>query len=483
LHIIGYALGSALVGDPSVTSGIVSGRRTIDNINFIQTDAAMNPGNSGGPVINSHGEVVGIATMIIRSIGDINVQGINFATPSVVITPTLTRLLGAADAAPAATPAAAAKAWALLPASGAPSARIGESSVWTGKELIVWGGLDSKGTLGSGARYNPTSNTWTPLPSAGAPSPRVGQTAVWTGSEMIVWGGARSLDDETGLDDGARYNPTTNRWTPLPRSPLSPRGDHVAVWTGKVMLVWGGLSGPDAKPNLLTDGAAYNPATNTWTLLPAAGAPSGRENETAVWDGKELLIWGGTRGTGTSAKYLNDGVRYDPAANRWSPIAAAGAPVGRISHTAVWTGKEMLVFGGTGATGLLADGGRYDPVANTWKPIAASDVVGPRSGHTAVWTGSTMLVWGGSGHLSRGGVSSGASYNPATNAWTALPDSPLAGRVLQIAEWTGKEMIVWGGMYARGEGDSASVGFLNDGARYQPTDKAPAPAATATPRP
>jgi hypothetical protein len=80
-------------------------------------------------------------------------------------------------------------------------------------------------------------------------------------------------------------------------------------------------------------------------------------------------------------------------------------------------------------------------------------------------------------------VSSGASYNPATNAWTALPDSPLAGRVLQIAEWTGKEMIVWGGMYARGEGDSASVGFLNDGARYQPTVKAPAPAATATPRP
>lgn len=63
--------------EPTVTSGIVSARRMMtNNIEVIQTDAAINHGNSGGPVFNDKGEVIGLATF-----GSDEVQNISFIMP------------------------------------------------------------------------------------------------------------------------------------------------------------------------------------------------------------------------------------------------------------------------------------------------------------------------------------------------------------------------------------------------------------------
>ena len=54
------------------------------------------------------------------------------------------------------------------------------------------------------------------------------------------------------------------------------------------------------------------------------------------------------------------GGSYDPAANRWQPVPA-GPLSGRVLHSAVWTGQEMLVWGGTAGDAGLADGASYRP--------------------------------------------------------------------------------------------------------------------------
>jgi serine protease Do len=88
------------IGNPfglggSLSVGVVSARnRNIDAgryDDFIQTDAAINRGNSGGPLFNTDGEVIGVNTAIISPTG--NSVGIGFATPTSIVRPVVDQIL------------------------------------------------------------------------------------------------------------------------------------------------------------------------------------------------------------------------------------------------------------------------------------------------------------------------------------------------------------------------------------------------------
>lgn len=320
------------------------------------------------------------------------------------------------------------------------SARSGHVAVWTGAELLVWGGEVAGGVpTSTGARYRFTSDDWAGITPFAAPPARVNARAVWTGTEMILWGG---YSGGAYLDNGGRYVPSPQSWQSLARPSIAGRDSHVMEWTGSKVIVWGGRN----VTGLLADGAAFDPANaaNPWVTLTVPNPPQARFGAVSAWTGSRLLVWGGEGASGV----LGDGAQLIFNAGvpqSWSPISTLNAPAPRKGHSAVWTGSRFIVWGGAGASGnLLSDGGSYDPVANSWQPIASSSVPTPRRDHAAVWTGTEMLILGGADLV--GATTSGFAFDPLKGTWRSLSlaGSPSA-RSQSSAFWTGSEVLVFGG--------------------------------------
>jgi N-acetylneuraminic acid mutarotase len=347
----------------------------------------------------------------------------------------------------------------IATSGAAPAARYGHTAVWTGSEMIVWGGSDRTGAFNTGARYDPATDSWTPISTIDAPSARDVHSAVWTGREMIVWGGV-TVPSTVGT--GGRYDPATDTWQAVStvNAPTS-RRDHTAVWTGAEMIVWGGVD-PTGTDYTYQTGGRYDPMADSWTATSVDGAPSQRAMHTTVWTRKEMIVWGGMD-LWTYA-LSEDAGRYDPMTDTWTATSAVNAPPPRVWHTTVWTGSTMIVWGG----GLSA-GGRYDPGTDIWTSTTVEGAPPAACFQTAVWDGSEMIIWGGF-NFSSTVSNSGGRYDPAIDAWTPVDQqqSPSA-RYLHSAVWTGSEMIIWGG--------HDGTGARNDGGRYDPSTDSWSPTA------
>ena len=186
------------------------------------------------------------------------------------------------------------------------AARVSPASEWTGEEMLVWGGSDLENKqvsryFGDGAAYDPRTDTWRNLPPAPL-SPRA-PMSVWTSRELIVWGTAHRLNDRPR--DGAAYDPATNSWRTIAEAPIEVT-DATAVWTGQEMIVFGAaLHGGNFPESETAIGAAYHPATDTWRRLPDSELSP--QASTAAWNGREMVAWDDLHGTAA----------YDPAGESW----------------------------------------------------------------------------------------------------------------------------------------------------------------------
>jgi N-acetylneuraminic acid mutarotase len=308
---------------------------------------------------------------------------------------------------------------------------------------------------------SPDAYGWLAMSPTGEPPGRYAHTAVWTGQVMLIFGGYGAVGRfSNSLSDTWAYDPNADSWIQLASAPQA-RANHTAVWTGQDMLVFGGGGA----------GLRYDPAKNRWSDLPTNNAPSDRSQHVSVWTGTEMLVWGGSTANGPT----NTGARFNPTVGSWQPLSTNGAPSARWNASAVWTGQELLIWGGRYLNTALGDGARYNPATDTWTTMSMQDAPTPRWASAAVWTGNEMLVWGGDGASD---ANAGARYDPVADAWTPMTtqDAPSASVAFalalenQPAVWTGSEMI------AVSESDAgARYNPATDSWTALPTDGAPAP--------
>jgi hypothetical protein len=260
---------------------------------------------------------------------------------------------------------------------------------------------------------------------AAAPlSPRVGHSAVWTGSELLVWGGGPPGGRPKA--DGAAYDPARDRWRRLPPAPLAGRSGHAAVWTGTELLVWGGSRPARAGRSevALADGAAYRPATQAWhaiTKAPLSG-------DTAVWTGTELLAFGRVA-AGPEPRL--GGAAYDPRTGSWRRLATSPLPAGN-EFSVVLAGARLAASTYRDSE-RACHGGLYDLAAGSWRTIGACPLL-PIMYPQPVWTGSriVLLTWGT--EWFDGGevdpwperVYTNGVYDPATDSWSRPAARPAS---------------------------------------------------------
>jgi len=278
----------------------------------------------------------------------------------------------------------------------------------------------TKNTTENGSSTTSTSTSTTLQSSESDPidvgplSPRGGHSVVWTGAEMIVWGGEADETGTTVYSDGAGYDPEEDAWRPLAPSPLSGRRYHVAVWTGEEMLIFGGVNE--------RDGAAYRPDTDSWEPLaaspvplgPSAGAPI--EGVTGwVWTGTEMIVWHVPTDLVAS---------YNPDTDQWRELPATG--LGADNGVLRWSREAVYAFGATIETypegnellvARLGDG-RWESLAST--EFSTETNINAAIPKLTAWAGDRFVAWSNSGQEGKT-----LAFQPVGGAWTEIAKVPV----------------------------------------------------------
>jgi hypothetical protein len=154
---------------------------------------------------------------------------------------------------------------------------VWDLTAWTGKYVIAWGSGDpccasgSEGNSEHGAAFDPVAHAWTSMPPA--PVNVTVESTIWTGRQVLVWGSVPTSTLRTGRNRLLAFDPSTWRWKQLAAPPIVRRSSAQVLWSGTRLIVIGGQA---SSITPLLNGASYDPAANRWNTLPTLPQFAGR---------------------------------------------------------------------------------------------------------------------------------------------------------------------------------------------------------------
>jgi len=292
------------------------------------------------------------------------------------------------------------------------------AQVWTGTELVVWGG-DPDGD--SGAAYDPGADRWRAIAPAPIPA-RCEPAAAWTGREVLVWGRSCRLTPGPSPGHptaGAAYDPAADRWRVLPIGPITAGSPTMSVWTGAEWII----------ANPVGPAAALEPTGGRWRTL--AAVPRPYTFIVGHWTGREVVVLGVDvleKGPSTvGATFSHWAAALDPAVNRWRTLPQ---PPLELGATAVWDGRRLIAWDQNLHTVAL------DPYGDTgWKSLPDVPVTFADCTPQGARMGDTVFAEQ---------CGQGAIFRSATGKWERIPHPQS---LAEPPVWTGQDALFWVGRF------------------------------------
>jgi hypothetical protein len=232
----------------------------------------------------------------------------------------------------------------------------------------------------------------------------------------------------------ALFSNVFSQWTPRTYIPLSGRNHPVTFSiNGTGYLLTGGS---DAPPFYYSDMAKYNPASDSWTLLPDFPGGARSFSYGVAANGFGYVGFGATNNT-----FFADWYRFDPVSETWTTLASC--PCTPRTHPAmVATTNKIYVGLGGSAGGDLKDWWEYDIQNDSW--TQRTDFPASRR-HHPYYFGIGDAVYVGLGHHQADIFDDLYRYDANTDTWTQMASLPAEGRVAGTQfSYNGKGYILSG---------------------------------------
>jgi|GEM_PF-5177194 len=147
-------------------------------------------------------------------------------------------------------------------------------------------------------------------------------------------------------------------------SMLGDRRDASIGFSQGKLVVWGGVA--STTNGMVNDGAVYDLASDSWSVMSTTGAPSARFESAGIVSGGKLLIFGGRGHLSIDTIYAEGGGVYDLLSDTWTSYSPLSCPTARTGYDWFVANDRAYIIGGTATVAASSNGRVFDFAAGTW---------------------------------------------------------------------------------------------------------------------